>query len=275
MPEYGSFGGKLLAAFGYAGKHGRKARLHGVVDDAIKRHGVGDNAQQAIMDAIDDDPALMVEMLDELKFRRPLVERFMQKRIAALRNQGATIKMPSKDGDRAGHSKSVTHTNLARPAEQNAAHAARGGHETSETHNAAAPATQQNGGQTGRDTQFGRAAKDGMGHSRSDTQPCPAHPSTQQPKSAQHRTAMLAARNKTAHAVLTQTSMVSGKPYGDLTKPDLENEVRRADHRGQFARRVLAEAKFADDATPLKRVMDETSAAKLWSQAWEAVTHAA
>jgi len=274
MPEQGTFGDKLLAAIGWAGKHGRRARLHSVVDDAIKRHGVGDGAQRAIMDAIDDDPALMVEMLDELKFRRPLVERFMQKRIAALRSMGQAIKMPAKAGDRAGHRSVDTHAATARPAEQNAAHAARGGQRSADTHPKSATAT-QHGGQTNADAQRSTAAKDGMSQNGLDTQSVHAHPSNQQPKSAQHRATLLAARNKTARSVLSQASMVSGKPYGDLTRADLQDEVRRADHRGQFARRVLAEAEFPDDTTPLKRVLSDKDADALWTKAWEAVTHAA
>ena len=264
MPEQGTFGDKLLSAIGWAGKHGRRARLHSVVDDAIKRHGVGDGAQRAIMDAIDDDPALMVEMLDEIQFRKPLVKRFMQKRIAALRNMGQTIKTPPKGGDRAGQRLGDTHADPARPAEQNAAQAARGGQSISDTHRCGAPATNT-----------GAAGKDGMGQVVRDTHLPAAHPSTQQPKSPQHRTALLAARNKTARSVLAQASMVSGKPYGDLTKRDLQDEVRRADHRGQFARRVLAEAEFPDNTTPLKRVLSDKDADALWTKAWEAVTHAA
>jgi hypothetical protein len=87
---------------------------------------------------------------------------------------------------------------------------------------------------------------------------------------------MIAARNKQARRVLDRASIMDGKPVGDCTKEDFENMVRRGSHWAQFARRVLAEAAFTDDQqTPLKRVMDDTKAQRLWTQAWEAVTHAA
>jgi len=109
MSDIGAFGEKLLAAFGWAGKHGRKARLHGVTDDFLKRGYGGDALADKLIEATDDDPALAVEMLDEIGFRRALLARYAQRRANKLRVEGWQIKPvkdqdieTSPDGDRAG-----------------------------------------------------------------------------------------------------------------------------------------------------------------------------
>jgi len=197
MNDLGALGHKLIEAFGWSGKHGREARLHGIVDDAIKHQGVGDKARAAISRALDDDPALMLEIIDELKFRDALVDRFMRKRVAALRERGeTTIKFPRKR-DGGGQESRDTQARVARPAtEQDAADGgARAGQRKSDAHSADARTRTDNeigadgadrGGQTGHDTQGTVAAPDpnapqgagGPGRMGRDTQAAFARPTT-------------------------------------------------------------------------------------------------
>jgi len=265
--ELGSFGEKLLIAMGWAGKHGQRARLHGVTDDLLRRGYGGRALAKKLVEATDDDPALTNELLDEIGLREGLLERYGSRRAAKLRAHGEVIKLPSTDGDRAGQGHTDTPYPAARPAEQNGAgDGAGGGQNRADAQCTAAPATNT-----------GAAGQDGSGQVAVDTQRCVARPSANNgPMSRSRRATALKARNEAAQGVLGTQSGAVGKPWGDCTKLDLENAVRRNTAEAQFARRALAEARFNDDdTTPLKRALGEDQAKKLWNAAWEAVTHAA
>jgi hypothetical protein len=164
-----------------------------------------------------------------------------------------------------GHASADAHPPSApTPTEQNGAESAgRAVHSSFET--------QKDDDRTAPDT--GAAGDGGGGHTRTDTHP-PRAPS------ATDRAALLANRQRQARSVLKRDSIMPGakdntyKPVGDCTKFDLENMVRRGSAWAQFARRVLAEAEFADDQQqPLKDVMDDRHAERIWNEAWKAVTH--
>lgn len=119
MAMIGSFGDALLRAMSQIGLAPvRKVRLHAIADDAVVRFGVGRSAIETLNEAVGDDPGLMIEILDEIKFRDPLIRRFLEGRAAALRAQGVHVP--------AGQGGSDAHVRLARRDETNANPAAGG-----------------------------------------------------------------------------------------------------------------------------------------------------
>lgn len=92
MGYIGVIGEELMRAMSRVGlAPSRQVRLHALADDAVKRHGVGDAAVSSLDDAIEADPAMLLQIIDEIKFRKPLIRRFIEGRAAALRAQGAHV----------------------------------------------------------------------------------------------------------------------------------------------------------------------------------------
>lgn len=92
MGYIGTFGEELARAMARIGRApARSVRLHGIADAAVMRHGVGDKAVSEVERAVRDDPALMLEILDEIKVVGPLIRRFIERRAAALKAQGAFV----------------------------------------------------------------------------------------------------------------------------------------------------------------------------------------
>jgi hypothetical protein len=90
MGYIGSLGDELIRAMSKIGL-GPKVRLQSIADDAVREHGIGQSAVSAVSAAIEDDPALLVEMIDAIKFREPLIRRYLEGRAAALRALGAHV----------------------------------------------------------------------------------------------------------------------------------------------------------------------------------------
>lgn len=159
MGYIGSFGEEFMRAMARVGlAPSRKVRLHGLADDEVRRHGVGDKAVAAVNAAIEDDPALMLEILDEIRFREPLIRRFLEGRAAALRAQGAHVPAGyHSDGAQRRFARRDDETARGEPAPETPA----GGHRVCDPHItvAAEPETNNTNGQRTSDTQEGFAVR--------------------------------------------------------------------------------------------------------------------
>ena len=110
--DNGSLKSSLMRAVGFAGIGGRRVRLHNIVDDAIKRHGNTRAAHRMVSDAIDNDPALMLALIDSLSFRDGLIRHFQTKRAEVLSTTGTVIPFEGRGvgQDAVGSRCGVTHT---------------------------------------------------------------------------------------------------------------------------------------------------------------------
>lgn len=90
LNSIGSFGEALMRAFGRAAV-GRGMRLHAEADSALMRHGVSREAVAILRTSVDAEPALMIELLDEIKFTDGLLRTFLLRRAAALKASGVVV----------------------------------------------------------------------------------------------------------------------------------------------------------------------------------------
>jgi hypothetical protein len=89
----GDLGEKLLAAFASDGKRGAATRLDGVTRELLQAGLSESRAVAQLSQAVDDDPALLLEIIDRAQLRQALLKRYVTRAAARLRADGVRVNL--------------------------------------------------------------------------------------------------------------------------------------------------------------------------------------